>query len=131
MLMHPIISRSLGGLSFRYYFRQLFFGFVIAVLSIFMQNQTGRPLPVFVWVFFIINTFLYPYSRFVYERIIGFILGENVFYVNTIVMLVVKYITMSLCWGLALLIAPIGLVWLYFYHTREINSEGLRESEYE
>lgn len=65
-----------------------------------------------------INTFLYPYSRFVYESIVSFIMGNNVFFVNAIFMVVVKIFTMLLCWSFAIFIAPIGLAYLYYHHSK-------------
>ena len=69
---------------------------------------------------FSFNTLLYPYSRFVYEKIVGFILGENTFFVNALLMLVVKVLTMEMCWGIAVFITPVGLIYLYlyFYHSK-------------
>lgn len=66
----------------------------------------------------IANTFLYPYSRFVYESIVDFIIGNNTFFANAIFMMFVKMTTMLLCFLLAIIIAPIGLLYLYFYHSR-------------
>lgn len=46
-------------------------------------------------------------------------MGQNVFFINAIIMLVAKFITMVLCWLFAIFIAPIGLAYLYYYHTKE------------
>lgn len=70
------------------------------------------------WALAIVCALLYPYSRFVYESIVGFVMGENVFFINAIFMLIVKYFTMALCWAFSIFIAPIGLAYLYFYHTK-------------
>ena len=72
----------------------------------------------------IVNTLLYPYSRFVYEGIVRFIMGDNVFYVNAFLMLFVKYITMGLCFSFAIVIAPIGLAYLYFYHSKQERKQA-------
>ena len=68
---------------------------------------------------FALNTFLYPYSRFVYESIVGYVMGQNVFFVNALMMLIVKFIIMTICWSFALLIAPLGLLYLYIHHSRQ------------
>ncbi len=83
----------------------------------------------YIQALFIINALLYPYSRFVYERIANFIMGDNVLYVNTIVMMFAKLFSMSICWSLSPVIAPIGLVWLYFHHTSAIQKENFRAQE--
>lgn len=66
------------------------------------------------------NTLLYPYSRFVYEGVMGFILGENVFLVDGLLMLATKVATMLFCWAAAVLVAPIGLAYLYYHHSKRI-----------
>lgn len=65
-------------------------------------------------LFTVLNTLLYPYSRFVYEKILGFIIGDNVFYGNAIIVLLFKLFTMWLCWFFAFVVAPAGLIYLYF-----------------
>lgn len=69
-------------------------------------------------LFTVFSTLLYPYSRFVYESIVRFIMGENVFFVNAIFMLITKFITMLMCWGVAIFVAPIGLAYLYYHHSK-------------
>ncbi|MGL4035236.1 hypothetical protein ACR3LQ_13340 [Kosakonia cowanii] len=45
-------------------------------------------------------------------------MGQNVFFVNALLMLMVKMMTMLVCWFLSIFIAPLGLAYIYFYHTR-------------
>jgi hypothetical protein len=118
--MHPVIAKTFGGLSKAYYFRQLFFGLLFPLLFLAMSNAGSRPLavPLAAYVLFAINTLLYPYSRFVYESAVGFIMGGNVFFVNAFFMLIVKFMTMAFCWSAAIFIAPIGLLYLYVHHSR-------------
>lgn len=119
-----IIKKTFGGLSLGYYIRHFIFGCVIFAIYISMiWNIPSESRPYGVIVIFVINTILYPYSRFVYESVISYIMGENVFFVNAILMLVVKFFTMVLCWAFAIFIAPIGLLYLYFYHSK-IERQG-------
>ncbi len=78
--MHPIIHKTFGGLTFQYYFRQFFFGCILAML--WVSFDEGKSIGL--WALALINTFLYPYSRFVYESIVDFILGNNFFIVSGI-----------------------------------------------
>jgi len=73
------------------------------------------------WVLLAVNSLLYPYARFVYEGIVGFIMGDNVFVVNAFLMLFTKLITMSICWCMAIFIAPIGLLYLFIRHSRAVQ----------
>ena len=116
--MHPVIQKTLGGLSKQYYFRQFIFGLVIAALIFFMSTQGGRSMPIGMLHFTIVSTLLYPYSRFVYESIVGFVMGENIFFVNAIFMLATKFFTMAMCWVFAIFVAPIGFAYLYYHHSK-------------
>ncbi|EDQ6555061.1 hypothetical protein S675_003253 [Salmonella enterica subsp. enterica] len=120
------IRKTLGGLDTAYYIRHFIFGAAIATLFFFMINASKAGIDAKFLIMLSICTILYPYSRFVYEQIVNFIMGDNVFFGNAIFMLAIKFTTMALCWGLSIFIAPIGLVYLYFYHTKaekNTNSE--------
>ena len=120
--MKEIIAKTFGGLSTQYYIRQFIFGLIFPILYYFMLTQKGAPsAPNTVIGLFFVNTILYPYSRFVYESTIDYIMGGNVFFVNAFIMLFVKFITMSICWGFSILISPIGLIYLYFHHSKKTN----------
>lgn len=116
--MHPAIIKSFGGLSAQYYIRQFIFGLIFPAFIIFMASQSAKPLHGGTITFMVISSLLYPYARFVYESVVGFVMGGNVFFVNALLMLIVKFITMMLCWAFAIFIAPIGLLYLYFYHSK-------------
>jgi len=116
--MQEIIRKTFGGLSAQYYIRQLFFGSLFAALIVYVMLSGERPVQFGMIAFLVINTFLYPYSRFVYESVVGFIMGNNIFFVNAIFMIVMKVFTMMLCWSFAIFIAPIGLAYLYYHHSK-------------
>lgn len=119
--MKEIFSKTFGGLTSSYYFRNLFFGAIIfIVLFSILSNSKDEALSLGIGnlSFLIITTLLYPYSRFVYESIANFIMGNNVFFVNIGLMFIVKFLTIIICWAMAIFIAPIGLIYLYFYHNK-------------
>ena len=119
--MHPVIERTFGGLSMPYFIRHLIFGLAISAFVVFMSARNSSGISFVLLFISIISAALYPYSRFVYESIINFITGENVFLVNAFLMLFVKIMTMVMCWAFAIFIAPIGLAYLYFYHTKKAS----------
>jgi hypothetical protein len=116
--MHPLFAKTFGGLSPQYYARQFFFGLLFPAFIYFMATHGTHPVPIGMIALMVVNTLLYPYSRFVYESIMAFIMGQNTFWVNAFVMLFVKMLTMALCWSFALFIAPIGLAYLYYHHSK-------------
>ncbi len=111
------------GLTTGYFFRQLFFGALIAGLIIYIDLQGGMPPKYELIAMAIVNTILYPYSRFAYESIMEFILGNNIFIHNSLVFFMWKFITMTLCWALAIFIAPIGLFFIFFYQKKQNKEE--------
>lgn len=122
--MKEIFSKTFGGLTPSYYFRNLFFGVIIfvVVISIFSNsNDKNMTLGIGNLIFLILSTLLYPYSRFVYESIANFIMGNNTFLVNISFMMIVKFITIIVCWMMAIFIAPIGLAYLYYHHSKNEN----------
>lgn len=116
--MHPVIAKTFGGLSAAYYFRQFIFGLLFPVFIYMVTSAEKHALPLPMLLMFVANTLLYPYSRFVYESVMNFIIGQNIFFVNAILMLGFKVMTMAICWVFAIFIAPLGLGYLYFYHSK-------------
>lgn len=116
--MRSVIAKTFGGLSLQYYFRQFVFGLVFPAFIYFMASKGTNSIQIGMIVLMLINTLLYPYSRFVYESIMNFIIGKNFFLVNGLLMLVAKSITMLLCWSMALFVAPVGLAYLYYHHSK-------------
>jgi len=118
--MNKILSKAFGGLSKEYYFRQLFFALLFPIFFYFVATSSPKEMatPYAIIAVFSINTLLYPYSRFVYEKVVGFVLDENTFFVNALLMLIVKAFTMTICWTMAVFIAPVGLIYLYFCHSK-------------
>jgi len=116
--VHPVIAKTFGGLTPQYYFRQFVFGLAFPVMIYFITSKGAHPIQIGMIFFTVVSTFLYPYSRFVYESVMDFIMGENVFFVNAVLMLFVKLMTMMLCWFFAIFVAPIGLAYLYYHHSK-------------
>lgn len=116
--MHPVLRKTLGGLSPQYYVRQLFFALLIAGVYLMVFMQSARPLAAGPLVFLGISTLLYPYARFVYESCVDFLVGGNLFVLPALLMLLVKLITMVMCFVMAIFIAPVGLAYLYWHHSK-------------
>ncbi len=117
--MHPVLQKTIGGLSREYYIRNLIFGALIGMLWFYLLSHGNKDLSVlWLWPVVIVNTLLYPYSRFVYESVMGFILGKNVFIMNAVFLLFAKLITMAMCWSAAIFMAPIGFAYLYYHHSK-------------
>lgn len=124
--MKTILAKTFGGLDKAYYFRQLFFGALLPAFIIFMtiQNPTAKPMPVSAMFYLGLNTLLYPYSKFVWDSVTDFLMGNTVITLALPLFLLVKLFTIVICWGLAIFISPIGLAWLWWHHSKtEASSE--------
>ncbi len=62
---------------------------------------------------------VYCYSRFAFESVADFLVGDNVFLMSESTFAIRKVATMFLCWILASLVAPIGLACLYHRHSKD------------
>ena len=115
-----IFEKTFGGLSREYYFREFIFGLIFVVLFFYpyyTKEMTIPPIGVILTA--ILSQILYPYSRFVYHSITDFIFENNMFILNAFLMLILKFLMMMICWFFAIFIAPIGLLYLYYHHTKE------------
>ena len=111
------IIQLFKGLTATYYIRQMLYG--ILIFSIFTYILFLFPdINYILLVIYIINTLLYPFSRFAYEIIIEYIIGNNIIFANIILFSLVKFTTMLLCWVFAIFITPIGLIIIYFHQNK-------------
>ena len=62
-----------------------------------------------------ISWLIYPFSRFVYESVFNWIMGDNVLIVNALICLIMKLITMVLCFSFAIYLAPIAWIYIFWY----------------
>ncbi len=132
--MLKTIINLFRGFTPQYYFRQLFFGLIIGSIYLYMMwNTLNRDGVVSesdihdftqMAIFAIVSTLLYPYSRFAYEEIVGFLLGRNIFFINSIVYLLAKVMTMVACWALAIFIFPLGLLFIYYYQKQKAKESS-------
>lgn len=92
-----------------------------------VEQRSQNPDSELSWTFYIlltITTLLYPYSRWVYETVLGFILGRNLFIAPLDTFFLLKLFTMAMCFALAIWIAPIGLIAIYIYNTMQENKNS-------
>lgn len=114
-------KKTFGGLTRAFYWRQFIFGLFIYGLflySVTQDNLLSFEYKVGMVVIATVMQFLYPYTRFVYHSITDFLLGDNVHIINVVILLMFRIFMAVLCWYFSPFIAPLGLAYLYFYHSR-------------
>lgn len=122
--MKNIFLKTFGGLTTSYLIRQYFFGILIGVcfigfLSMGESAETGKIVKTPLIIFTVINVILYPYARYVFDSAVGFIMGDNVFLLPLPMMFAIKFANIVLCFAFAIFMAPAGLLYLYFYHSKQ------------
>lgn len=115
------LQKTFGGLTRAFYWRQFFFGLFIYGLCLYLISLGKQPFwdKVGIVAVFTLMQFLYPYARFVYHSITDFLLGNNVYFFNAFFLLLFRGLMAVLCWYFSPLIAPLGLAYLYFYHSKK------------
>jgi len=114
--MYARIGKNFGGLSKAHYARHFIFGLIIATCVMWVYMTGHYPNRSDVIAVMVLDTVLYPYSRFVYEGVVAFIVGNHEFFFDLRDLVAFKMMTMALCWLFAVVLGPIGLVYLYFRH---------------
>ncbi|OCG61381.1 hypothetical protein A9G40_01140 [Gilliamella sp. Nev3-1] len=119
ILIASFWKKTFGGLSARYLIRQYLFSFIITLPPLCtLIFKFKMPESIYTVIALLILWGLYPYSRFVYENVISYIVGDNTFIVSTETWLVTKFFTMVICFAFSWVLAPCGLLYLYFQSSK-------------
>ncbi len=121
--MKQFITDAFTGIDKSYYIRHFIFGIGISILFFALQEFKINSMVFFL----IVSTFLYPYANLVYDNVMSFIIGDNEFRINIFLFMFLKFSRMLLLFGFSIFIAPIGFVYLAFYHNRnrkKLNNEA-------
>lgn len=122
-MISDIFNRAFCGLRKHYFFRNLVIGLAFSVLMWLLINNFEAKATLqkpfwdifFVKAFFLLSGLLYPYAKFLYDYIWEFIIGDATYiYSINIFTIWFKLIFRIMCWGFAWILAPIGLIILYF-----------------
>lgn len=130
--MNDFFTKTLGGLDNKYYFRNFIFGLPFGVFFVYLTLNGGADVKdyYFKLIYTILSTILYPYAKYVYDSIRDFIMGDNILFTSLFLALILKYIVIALVWVFSIFIAPVGLIYLYFYHMKQeklLNEESAHQ----
>ena len=122
--MYAVIEKSLGGLTLPYYLRHLCFALIFQLMLFAQVNH--QPGSGGMFLLAVVNTLLYPYARFLYERVWGFIMGDTKFMLGVLWVSLGKLATMMACWCLAVSWLPSALYTSTICANEQCNSDQLR-----
>ena len=111
-----MLTRIFGSVRREYLLRAYVIGFAFFCFFIFMDYQAGWPDGFFWKRTFpgLICLVLFPFSKLVYDELKRFVLGDNVFFLNALVMLIAKLIINFTLFLGAWFIAPLGVAYLWY-----------------
>ncbi|SDJ83634.1 hypothetical protein [Streptococcus gallolyticus] len=66
------------------------------------------------FILFLLSSIFYPFAMFVYESIVKLIMGDNVFILPAIPLLIWKLVRFIIIWAFSIPIGIIGFGYLYF-----------------
>ncbi len=126
--MKQLVIDAFAGIDKGYYLRHFIFGLAIAAFFLLLAPQFRSDKAMIILL--AINTLLYPYAHVVYDDVMGFIMGDNKFYINAIVFMVLKFWRMLILFIFSIFIAPLGLIYLAFYHHRNRKKQAKEAVEH-
>lgn len=99
-----------------YFIRQYVFSGMIVALVYYGINRT----PSFT-LLLVLNFLLYPFAIFAYDSLIHLLLGNTVWIVSGLWSLIYSILKIGLIFFFSTLIAPIGILLLYFMNRKREN----------
>lgn len=108
--MKRFITTVFRSLEPSYLARQYLFG---GILAVFMYIATKDQLTPFLWGYLILSFILYPFAMFVYDSLVGLLIGENVFLVDGLLSLFFSIAKIFFIFFFSIVIAPFGILYLY------------------
>lgn len=94
-----------------YLIRQYIFSTVVT--AFFYFSSLGAA-PTSFYVFLGVNFLLYPFAMFVYDSAVSLLMGDSVWITSVVVAFIWAFIKILLIYFFSVLIAPIGILILYF-----------------
>lgn len=127
-LVKNVLRKTVGGLSREYYWRHFLIALafivlpILAALYIYDMKElqfSYDPRMIFITVLVVLMLLIYPYSRFVYDSLAGFIMGDSVYLINPLLLFFWRFFVFIICMQFSFVLAPVGMIYLYFYHTKQ------------
>ncbi|WP_319380055.1 hypothetical protein [Thiomicrorhabdus sp.] len=114
--MHEVIQKSFGGLTTKFYIQHFIWGLLFGVLFI-LSTSKGELIPILLGV---LNTLLYPYSRFGLESGLNKLFGGDGdgALMDVKFIFLEKFVAILVSWFFALIIAPFSLAYIYHLNNK-------------
>lgn len=113
--MKRFFTILLTSLNPSYLVRQYVFALLVALFFFFISpRDITSTLP-----FLIISWILYPYAMFVYDSLVGLIMGDRIWFTSWVFTFIWSTLKILIIFTFSLFLAPLGILYLYFTHKNE------------
>ncbi|SPU46612.1 hypothetical protein [Brevundimonas diminuta] len=112
------IKRIFGSVQPRYLIRAYVLSAAFMAFMTWMMLSLGGAKPLHdraaTLAVFGVGALLFPFSKLVWDEIKRVMMGETVFFMNTIILMFLKVLVNFFLWGFSIFIAPLGILYLWF-----------------
>ncbi|AIC94443.1 hypothetical protein [Shouchella lehensis] len=105
-------KKMINGMDRRYLIKSYIFGALIFSMFLYVLMLTGD-FHFIVFLFFLLNFFLFPFATVVWDDLIDLLLSGNQLLLPILFVIPWKMFKMIILYMFAIVIAPIGLIYIY------------------
>lgn len=87
-------------------------GAIFALHAAFLSNNSNGMAPG-MWVYMALSTLLFPFSKLVWDELKTLLMGQNMVFMNALLLFFFKLIINVVLWAAAIIIAPLGILYLW------------------
>lgn len=113
---------SLKGLSRSYYWESFIKGAIVPVILVAIYIYAGKSSLSQILQFslgWLVLLIFYPFSKFVYDTLMNFLMGNTIFITNVVLLFLWRYFVYAILLCFSIFIAPIGWIILFFLNKSE------------
>ena len=121
------LKSILGSLTPAFLLRSYLISAAMFALILWMMIFSSEELPKgAAWgiMLYTANFVLFPFSKLVWEELKTLVLGENVVYLNLVIMVALKCMITSMLWIFSVFIGPFGIIYLWLRSRNSVVAEA-------
>lgn len=108
------LTKIFSGVKLPYLIRAYILSAVIFLLLRYVASQGALADNSGFLIFNILSLILFPYAKLVWDEMKALLMGDNIFILPLFLMLFAKLFINLMLWGFAVLIAPLGILWVWY-----------------
>ncbi len=109
-------QRIFSGVRTSYLIRAYIIGaiFFLLMASVSLSAQAKNGTPYGAITFAALSTVLFPFAKLVWDELRDLAIGNNMIFMNAILLFMLKWFVNAFLWTFAIFVAPLGVLYLWF-----------------